>query len=210
MKVHRGFSLIELLVVMAVISILASMLIPLIVHSRELARKAKCSNNLRQLGTGMIQYIDQFGKGRFYSWPGTKDASFNGAQWITSLYWTSMISDPEIFICPSTVDDNQNGGVLGRKFTRLGPLDVSYAGRNGMMGVVTARMQTNTLMMSDDYNDPDNHEDGAYLLYFDGHVEWGRLEFTGGSGKGGGKAKGVISGKGKAYGKERPETVLRN
>ncbi|MBI2193129.1 MAG: DUF1559 domain-containing protein [Planctomycetes bacterium] len=206
---RRAFSLIELLVVMGVIAILAGILLPLLANARELARKAKCSNNLRQLGTAMIQYVDHYGRGRFYSWPGTRSASFNGAQWIVSLYWGALIQDPEIFICPSTVDDHRSGAILGRKFTPLGPSDVSYAGRNGMIGVVTARMPTNTLMMSDDTNDPDNHDDGSYLLFFDAHVEWGEADVGAGTGGGGG-GKGKGAGKGKKKGKWFPESVLQN
>lgn len=97
LKLRTGFTLIELLVVIAIIAILAAILFPVFARARENARRASCQSNLKQIGLGFLQYIQDYDE-RF---PG--DTGFGSGGWanMTQPYLKST----QILHCPSVSGD---------------------------------------------------------------------------------------------------------
>lgn len=57
---HRGFSIVELLVAIAIIALLLALILTAVMSSRQAARKISCLNNIRQIGLALHNYHDQF------------------------------------------------------------------------------------------------------------------------------------------------------
>jgi prepilin-type N-terminal cleavage/methylation domain-containing protein/prepilin-type processing-associated H-X9-DG protein len=91
---YSGFTLAELLVVIVVIAILASLLLPVLARAKEQARSVSCKNHLHQIGLAMQMYVSDHniypsamggGGPPFKTWP-DQLAPYNPLNW-TNLAW---------------------------------------------------------------------------------------------------------------------------
>ena len=165
----KGFTMVELLVVIAVISILAALILPTLGSVQEKAKQIKCKTNMDNLGKGMLMYKNDYGRNvRF------PDA--NGGKFIATLYTTKLVVEPKVYICPSTTDEFDTAGMKNGNPSAGG---MSYSGRKNSPqtkypGIYKAyHSTTNTTLGADDWEEFANHENGQYInfLFVDGHRE---------------------------------------
>lgn len=114
-KSEKGFTLVELLVVVTVLVILATFLVPQVGAIRERTRRASCLENLRIIGVGLHTYAAD-NNGAFP----TANVAATAFQ---SIYVNGNITDPNVFNCPSTTNTAPSGTVGG---TNLAGVDYLY------------------------------------------------------------------------------------
>jgi prepilin-type N-terminal cleavage/methylation domain-containing protein/prepilin-type processing-associated H-X9-DG protein len=118
---HRAFTLIELLVVIAIIAILAAILFPVFAQAREKARQTSCLSNVKQIGLGILMYVQDYDEvfppaNRYYD----GDSAGNDP-WTTS--W-AVVTQPyaknyDIYYCPDDSIHNCQASWMG--------IGISYA-----------------------------------------------------------------------------------
>lgn len=112
----RGFTLVEILVVIGIVTVLVGILLSYLVASRRKAAEATCINQLRQIGAAFRMYMADYDDHR--------------PPRIHSL-WPQYVSDRRIFVCPSDLWIRQGGwawAAWGRENTppEKWPIPVSY------------------------------------------------------------------------------------
>lgn len=206
-KSRKGFTLIELLVVIAIIAILAAILFPVFAKAREKARQTACLNNMKQIGTALQMYAQDYDEGiPTYS---PRDGTAPAGPWNLDPY----IKNLQIWQCPSGKKGvSQNIGVNMQMF-RTDEDDVYFYTTHAFLSDIkqpsecilfmdTANgyygdwpnppyffyppCRTNAATPEDMANKIINvcHNNGVNTVHADGHAKWlsvGQLVFHGGN-----------------------------
>ncbi len=99
---QNGFTLVEMLVVIAIIAILAAIILPALAGARESARSNTCRNNLRQFFVSLTTHADNDPRERFTSgaFDGKRDGSIDTIGWVADMVNAGM-GQPGKMLCPS-------------------------------------------------------------------------------------------------------------
>ena len=127
---RRGFTLVELLVVIGIIALLISVLLPALNKARAASRTTVCLSNLRQMGMAWQMYLQE-SKGRLpHSIWHTAPPNVSGAKWdefIWRGFWFGILNQYKVsssqLLCPEAQD----------------PIPWNLAGGGGIIGAGTAK-----------------------------------------------------------------------
>jgi prepilin-type N-terminal cleavage/methylation domain-containing protein len=96
---RKGFTLIELLVVVAILALLAAILFPVFSRARENGKRASCQSNLKQIGLGILQYVQDYDERMPFVLIGATPSGTASGRWIHTVqpYFKSYA----LLRCPS-------------------------------------------------------------------------------------------------------------
>ncbi len=183
MKHHKkSFTLIELLMVIAIIAILASMLLPTLNSSRAMGRRITCAGNLKQIGGGFMMYGNDYdgyigwqtpdGESNYQNpnfWSSIVGHLYLGGQTSSeTLYWAEQPGSWRIFACPEDKVERTDPNYY--------PYKRSYAVPMALMGTdytynkAANAKYTNITQPSSTYNCLEVDATGQYTKFYNATV----------------------------------------
>lgn len=168
---NTAFTLIELLVVIAIIAILAAILFPVFAQARDKARQTACLSNLKQIGTAVGMYNQDYEEcfpGFKYSAGSVSVPMVGGGYYYGHVFWQLLyypyIKNTQVFVCPN--DDNSTKNLspaptgTNSSYTYDNPIPTSYLDNGAMFDTTLPVYLAQLQFPSDTYLIGDgNHSD---------------------------------------------------
>ena len=171
MRNARGFTLIEMLIVVAIIGVLAALLFPTFSSAREKARASSCLSNYHQLGVAIQMYAQD----------NDEKTPVNGGSFLGIIQDNApYIRNTQVFICPDDSDRKEEQRAGSYRMPSLyqglplscGWLNPYVAGETTVTSTTTlayeAEQELNQAAIVPTYR----HSKGTQVLFFDGHARW--------------------------------------